>query len=358
MVCLKHLRLFCATKAAMKGVSVQDLESAGVSIILSNTYHLLLQPGGDVVEKQGGLHRFMGWKGPMLTDSGGFQVFSLGHGQVADEIKGRGQKRESKLRNITEEGAQFRSYIDGRLHTLTPEESMCLQQQLGADLIVAFDECTPYHVDKTYTEKSMHLSARWGKGCLAYLEANTQGKQALYSVVQGGVYQDLRVMSADYSNQENFFGQAVGGSLGAEPSQMYDVVNHVMTRLNPKRPTHLLGIGRLPDIWHNVQAGIDTFDCVHPTRMARHGGFLTRESFEFHDEEKRFNIKNARFKNDDNPLDPDCDCTTCQRHSRSYLHHLFKAKEMLGPSLLSLHNIRTMVVFMEKIRAEIKAHQL
>lgn len=347
--------IFCATKAALKGVSTAQLRELGASVILSNTYHLMLQPGADVVAKMGGLHTFMDWQGPMLTDSGGFQVFSLGHGNVADEIKGRGVPRKKQLLDISEEGARFQSYRDGAYHLLTPERSMEIQQKLGADLVVSFDECTPYHVPRSYTEKSMRLSARWGKRCLVAFDPDQEGRQALYSVVQGGTYPDLRTESAAASNTQPFFGQAIGGSLGAESAQMYDVVAHTMTQLDAKRPTHLLGIGKVADIKAQVAFGIDTFDCVHPTRMARHGGALITSTEEGR---AQLNIKNACFREDSEPLDETCPCSTCRAYTKGYLHHLFKAGEMLGPIALTVHNISFMVRLMSEVRAAIRQNRL
>lgn len=356
--------IFCATKAAMKSVAPDDMKAADTQIILSNTYHLLLQPGGALIEKMGGLHQFMGWDGPMLTDSGGFQIFSLGHGSVASEIKGVaiGGRRQT-LSQITEEGARFQSYIDGRYHTLTPEISIAVQRQLGADLIVVLDECTPYHVDKAYTERSMHLSHRWALRSLQAFKRTDSGKQALYGIVQGGVYADLRCEAAQFINEQDFFGQAIGGSLGADKTQMYDVVATTMSHLNPQRPTHLLGIGSVRDIFAGVRHGIDTFDCVHPTRLARHGGALVRaaywenEAHNHHDRE-HINLKNACFREDDRPIDSTCGCRTCQQFSRAYLHHLLKAKEALAYQAITIHNVYYMNRLLTAIRLAIATDTL
>jgi queuine tRNA-ribosyltransferase len=342
--------IFCATKAAIKGVSFPDMKALGVDIVLSNTYHLLLRPGADLVADMGGLHKFMNWDGPLFTDSGGFQVFSLGHGSVAEEIKGkRGNNRPSMLRKITEEGARFQSYIDGAYHVLTPEISIDVQRKLGADLIVVLDECTPYHVDKKYTEQSMHLSHRWGDRSLAEFQRGHDGSQALIGIVQGGVYADLRQISAEYVASRPFFAQAVGGSLGAHKTQMDEVVGYAMAHLRRERPTHLLGIGGVDDIWRNVEHGIDTFDCVSPTRIARHAWALAREGKGF-----KLNLRNARFRNDSTPIEADCDCPTCQNYSRAYLHYLFKAEEILGLQLLSQHNVRFMTRLLQTIRQALR----
>jgi queuine tRNA-ribosyltransferase len=236
--------IFCGTKAAVKGITPKQLRDAGTQFILSNTYHLMLQPGADAVAYHGGLQRFTGWRGPMLTDSGGFQIFSLGHGSVANEIKGKRQSKQQKsLMKITEEGATFKSYIDGKRWHLTPEESITIQHKLGADFIVVLDECTPFNVDKSYTEKSMHMSHRWSVRSLnKFNDLNVKGKQRLYGIIQGGIFQDLRIESTDFVNSQPFFGHAIGGSLGASQSQMYDIVNFTSERLNPSRPIHLLGL--------------------------------------------------------------------------------------------------------------------
>jgi len=236
--------IFCATKAAIKGMTPQQMRACGSQIILSNTYHLMLQPGGEVVEKMGGLQKYTGWNGPMFTDSGGFQIFSLGFGSVANEIKGkRGNDRPTTIRKITEEGAEFRSYINGDIHLLTPEKSIQIQRQLGADLIVVLDECTPFHVDKAYTDRSMHLSHRWALRSLEEFKRGDDGKQALYGIVQGGVYPDLRREAAQFINEHEFFAHAIGGSLGASKEQMYEVVGTTMSYLSKDRPVHLLRVG-------------------------------------------------------------------------------------------------------------------
>lgn len=357
--------IFCATKASIKGVGPEDLRRLGVEIILSNTYHLMLQPGGDLLETLGGLQKFTGWGGPMLTDSGGFQVFSLGHGSVAEEVKGkRLNTRPKTLLRITEEGAYFKSYIDGTEHLLTPEKSIQIQRQLGADLVVCFDECTPFHVDKAYTQASLEMTHRWGLRSLKAFHQSPSGKQALYGIIQGGVYPDLRRQAADFVNAHGFFGHAVGGSLGASKSQMYDIVSFTTPLLDSLRPIHLLGIGGLGDIFHGVRWGIDTFDCVHPTRLARHGGALIRPASaqggikEDGTPKEHINIRNNRFREDPNPLDSSCDCPTCGTYSRAYLHHLFKAKELLGIQALTLHNIRFMVRFMHEIRKALQDNRL
>lgn len=347
--------IFCGTKATVKGVTVDQLRSVDTSIILSNTYHLMLQPGADIIAALGGLHQFCGWDGPMLTDSGGYQIFAMGHGSVAEEIKGNRSKSKNadatiprSLLKVGEEGAVFRAYTDGRHITLTPEESIAIQRKLGADLIVQLDECTPFHVDRAYTERSMHLSHRWGDRSLAAFIDSDDGRQALYAVVQGGVYPDLREQSGAYTASRPFFGTCIGGSLGASKEQMYEVVSFTVPYIAPDRPVHLLGIGGIDDIFKGVAMGIDTFDCVSPTRIARHGWAIVPGV-----PGNRLNLRNGRFKTDPDPIDPDSGCPATRRVSRGYLHHLLKAQETLGAQLISMHNIAQMNRLMRDIRTGI-----
>ena len=344
--------IFCATKAAIKSVTAEQMREAGTQIILSNTYHLMLQPGADAVAYHGGLQKFTGWRGPMLTDSGGFQIFSLGHGSIANEIKGRqNNQRPKTLLRITEEGARFKSYIDGRSWMLTPEESIRIQHKLGADMIVVLAECTPFHVEKSYTKDSMEMSHRWAKRCLTeFVKLNENGQQRLYGIIQGGVYEDLREQGCDFVNSHDFFGHAIGGSLGASKEQMYDVVNFTASKLDRARPIHLLGIGGIKDIFNGVRAGIDTFDCVHPTRLARHGGALVKPASIEGNTKEHINLGNQRFRMDNNPIEPDCTCSTCKNYSRGYIHHLLKANEMIASTLISIHNIH----FMNRLLTEIR----
>jgi queuine tRNA-ribosyltransferase len=344
--------IFCGTKAALKGVTTQQAKDAGAQIILANTYHLLLNPGADIVAQNGGLHKMMGWSGPMFTDSGGFQIFSLGHGGVAAEIKGRNRSAQPKtLRKINENGAIFRSYLDGRYHELTPELSIDVQRKLGADLIVVLDECTPFHSDKKYTAKSMRRSHRWELRSLEEFKRGDDGRQALYGIVQGGIYPDLRQESAQFVAESDFFGQAVGGSLGGDKVQMQEIVSMTCEYLNPNRPTHLLGIGGLTDIWNGVEHGIDTFDCVHPTRLARHGGALINPMH--NDGKEHINLKNSRYKDDFTPLNPDGSEYSAQ-FTKSYIHYLFKANEHLAGTLLTIHNMAFMTNLARIIRESIQ----
>lgn len=343
--------IFCATKAAMKAVTASQMRKAETQIILANTYHLMLQPGGETVEKLGGLQKMTGWNGPMLTDSGGFQIFSLGHGSVAAEIKGRRTNNRPKtLLKISEQGAEFKSYIDGRTYFLTPEESIRIQRQLGADLIVVLDECTPFHVDKTYTRESMHMSHRWALRSLREWQIFDNGTQKLYGIIQGGVYPDLRQESCDFVNNHNFFGIAVGGSLGADKQQMRDVVSLTMKIVRKDSPVHLLGIGGISDIFAGVRQGIDTFDCVHPSRLARHGGALVKPIHNPNQSREHINLRNSCYVDDALPIEPDCGCETCTWASKGYLHYLLKAKELVALTLISIHNIYFINKLMQEIR--------
>ena len=342
--------IFCATKASIKGVFMPLIRELGVNIILSNTYHLMLQPGADAILKLGGLQKFTGWNGPMLTDSGGFQIFSLGYGGVENEIKGRAKRNSKTLLKISEEGAFFRSYIDGTKHLLTPELSIKTQVKLGADLILVFDECTPFNVDKIYTEEAMNRSHRWYERSISEFTKQRnlyQHRQALYGIVQGGIYNDLREISVDFVNSKPFFGHAIGGSLGQDQRQMYEVVAYTSEKLDKRRPIHLLGIGKVKDIFQLVKSGIDTFDCVHPTRLARHGGALVKKA-----ENEYINLHKSIYKLDA-PIEEDCNCYTCNTHSKGYINHLLKASEFLGGQLITLHNISFMAKMMKEIRKSI-----
>lgn len=350
--------IFCGTKAAIKGLDPAQMRALGTQIILSNTYHLMLQPGPDLVEKMGGLQEFTGWRGPMLTDSGGYQIFSLGHGSISAELKGKRLNPDRKtLLGITEEGARFKSYINGDIEFLTPERAMDIQKGLGADLVVTLDECTPFHASKEYTENSLEMTHRWEKRCLARFKETNDGKQATYAVLQGGVHLDLRKRAAEFVNEQDFWAHAVGGSLGSSKEQMYDIVGFTMEILSRDRAVHLLGIGGVEDIFDGVSNGIDTFDCVHPTRLGRHGGALARPHVDGVSK-GRLNLNNSMHREDTRPLDSECVCPTCKNHTRSYLHHLLKANELLAFTLLTAHNVFFMNSLMTEIREAIKTDTL
>lgn len=342
---------FVGTKAAVKNMQPRHLREAGADLMLSNTYHLLIQPGPDLVQKMGGLHKFCGWDGPMLTDSGGFQIFSLGTGTGADEIKGKGKVGGKSLIKIDEqEGAIFKSYKDGSICRLNPETSMDIQRKLGADMIVQMDECTPHSAERDYTEKSMHMSHRWGDRSLLAFNKDHDGTQGVYGVVQGGVYRDLREESADYTRSRPFFGTAVGGCLGGTKVHFYEILSWLPTRLHPSRPVHLLGIGKIEDIFEGVKQGMDTFDCVTPTREARHGRALMKGH------PKGFiNILNAQYREDPTPLDESLGLYSSAHYSKAYIQHLFKVQEAVAFQIVSQHNIATLSKLMREIRAALKS---
>jgi len=346
--------IFCGTKAAIKGLSPALMREAGTDIILSNTYHLMLQPGADLVERAGGLHSFMQWDGPLLTDSGGFQVFSMGHGYVADEVKARNRGHVNKsLLEITEEGAVFRSFINGQKIKLTPEDSMEIQRKLGADLLMQFDECTPYHATKDYTARSMEMSIRWGDRCLAEFERRDNGAQGVYGIIQGGVHEDLRRASSSYVADRPFFGTAIGGCLGGTDEEMHQVVDWSMAESDPARPVHFLGIGRIKDVFSFVPYGIDTFDCVIPTRLARHGNaYIRGESNE------TINLNNSRYRDDHTPLDEGNGIAASSNFTKAYIHHLLKADEILAVQLLAQHNVATINRLMREVRGAIRSGTL
>ncbi len=354
--------IFCATKGALKSFTTNEAKARNTQIILSNTYHLMLQPGSEVIANHGGLHNFINWNGPMLTDSGGFQIFSLGHGSVADEIKRSTNKKINKsLIKINEEGSLFKSYVDGSFKLLSPEKSIQVQRNLGADLILVFDECTPFHVDKKYTSIAMKRSHRWATRSYNQFNSNilykasfgSSGEQRLYGIVQGGIYDDLREESIDFNlNKIDVFGIAIGGSLGSSKDEMYKVVNFTAPKLGCEHPIHLLGIGDPRDIWSLVKSGIDTFDCVSPTRLARHGSALIKGKH------GKKNIKNKQFAEKFSPIDETCECPTCLNYTQAYLHHLFKAGELLGLQLLTSHNIFFMNKLMRYIRQSIDNENL
>ncbi len=357
--------LFCATHATLKGLSIDSIKAAGTPILLSNTYHLMLQPGSDLIEQLGGIHTFMGWDGPVFTDSGGYQIFSLHHGSVSDEIKGKRRNMSSfPPVKVTEEGALFVSHRDGKRHHLTPEKSIQVQCELGADLICVLDECTPLHMTRVQTERSMHLSHRWGKRSLDAFERLKKPHQGLYGIVQGGIYPDFRKHSAEMIAHMPFFGHAIGGSLGATKSQMSEVIDMALCDgALYARPIHLLGIGGVEDIFQGVSKGIDTFDCVSPTRLGRHGGALIDNAYwddasEDWRPKNHINLWNSCFRTDPKPIDVSCPCATCAVYSRAYLHHLLKAKEILALTALSVHNVSFMNRLMADIRQGIATNSL
>jgi queuine tRNA-ribosyltransferase len=315
------------TQATVKTLSPQDLRDLGAEIILSNTYHLFLRPGHELIREFGGLHPFMGWDRPVLTDSGGFQVFSL-----------------AELRKITEEGVTFQSHIDGGAkHFITPEYAVEIQEALGADIIMAFDECIPFPATRDYAQESLERTHRWAKRCAA---AKKDTGQALFGIVQGGMYPELRKQSADALVDIGFDGYAVGGlSVGETKPVMYEMIDASVPHLPGDRPRYLMGVGTPEDLVEGVDRGIDMFDCVMPTRNARNGTFFT--SF------GKLVIKNARYERDKGPLDPECGCYTCGNFSRAYLRHLFNAGEVLALRLGTIHNLFFYLSLMRNVRKSI-----
>jgi queuine tRNA-ribosyltransferase len=316
------------TLANVKTMTPAQLKEAGAQMVLSNTYHLHLQPGEDIVAAAGGLHRFMGWSGPMLTDSGGFQVFSL-----------------SDLRSITDEGVEFRSPRDGMMINITPERSIEIQNALGADVIMAFDECPPPGMGREAVENSMMRTYDWLKRCIS---AHKRSDQALFGIVQGGEYLDLRAEAARQLVDLNLPGYAIGGvSVGEAPEIIDQVVQHTAPLLPHNKLRYLMGVGSYREMARAIAAGIDVFDCVIPTRLARHGCALV--------DGERWNLKNARFREDFQPIDATCPCYTCQNFSRAYLSHLLRSQELLAYTLISIHNITELIRFTQRIRTSILA---
>ncbi len=350
------------TQGAVKAVSSEDLDKVGNQIIISNTYHLHLQPGEDLIEKMGGLHRFMGWQGPLMTDSGGFQIFSLGAGKehgvgkiapIFPEEKDRGghfsSKKGKSLIRVDDDEVEFVSYLDGSRHRFTPERVMEIQRKLGADIVFVLDECTsPLH-DYDYTKAAMERTHRWAVRALEHFQHMSHTNQACFGIAQGGAYQDLRKKSATFIADCDFDGCAIGGSLGKSKEEMYRVLEWTAPYLPQGKPRHLLGIGEIEDIFEVVDRGIDLFDCVAPTRMARTGTVFVKEAERF-----RIHILNSQFADDTSPIQQGCNCYTCRNHSRSYIRHLFSAKELLAVHLATIHNLYFVESLMREIRAAIK----
>ena len=315
------------TNATVKAMNPHELKELGAEILLSNTYHLYLRPGHEAIKKLGGLHKFMNWQGPILTDSGGFQVFSL-----------------SPLRKINGDGVTFKSHLDGSEHFISPEIVMEIQGVLGSDIAMAFDECTPYPATREYALNSLELTTRWAKRCLDAKNEN----QALFGIVQGGTYTDLRKQSAEQLIEFNFDGYALGGLSVGEPKElMYEMINYTTLLLPEDKPRYLMGIGDLLDVLEAVSAGIDMFDCVMPTRNARNGTLFTSKG--------RISIKREEFKTDSSPLDADCECYTCKNYSKAYLRHLFTNKEILSMRLNTMHNLHFYFEFFRKMRKAINS---
>jgi queuine tRNA-ribosyltransferase len=319
------------TQASVKAVTPQQLIDLGANLILSNTYHLHLRPGDELIKEMGGLHHFMNWQQPILTDSGGFQVFSL-----------------TEKRSVDDDGVTFKSHIDGSIKRLTPEKAVEIQENLGSDIIMAFDECAPPY-EKFHSEQAMQHTHVWAERCL---QAKSRNDQALFGIVQGGIFPDLREQSARFITGLGFIGNAIGGlSVGETKSEMHAVLEIVDEILPEDKPRYLMGVGTPDDLINGVLRGVDIFDCVLPTRLARHNAAMTWQG-------GRLNLVNSSYASDPLPIDEDCECYTCQHFSRAYLRHLIMAKEILAATLLSIHNLYTLIKFVQHIRQAILAEKL
>lgn len=315
------------TQATVKAVLPRDLKEIGASIILSNTYHLYLRPGFDIVKEAGGLHGFMGWNSPILTDSGGFQVFSLG-----------------SLRKITDDGVVFKSHLDGSEHFISPEKAVEIQNALGADIIMSFDECVPYPCDYAQAQNAVERTTQWAKRCKM---SHKREDQALFGIVQGGVFKELRLKSAADLIEMDFPGYSIGGlSVGEPKDKMYEVLNYTLPLLPKEKPRYLMGVGSADAILEAVYRGVDMFDCVLPTREARHGTVMTANG--------KLVLRNATYSRDYNPIDPECDCYACRNFTRAYIRHLIKADEILAAVLTSIHNLKFLIDLMKKVRKAIQ----
>ncbi|EIW88752.1 queuine tRNA-ribosyltransferase [Alishewanella agri BL06] len=319
------------TYGTVKGMTPEELDATGAQICLGNTFHLMLRPGTEIIRKHGDLHDFMHWHKPILTDSGGFQVFSLG-----------------ELRKITEEGVKFRSPLNGEKIMLTPERSMEVQRDLGSDIVMIFDECTPYPATEPQARKSMELSLRWAKRSK---DAHGDNPSALFGIIQGGMYPHLRDISLQGLEEIGFDGYAIGGlSVGEPKADMINILNHTTDKMPAQKPRYLMGVGKPEDIVEAVRRGVDMFDCVMPTRNARNGHLFVSDGV--------VKIRNAKHKDDTAPLDKECDCYTCKNYSRAYLHHLDRCNEILGARLNTIHNLHHYQKLMQGLRAAIAAGKL
>jgi queuine tRNA-ribosyltransferase len=350
-----------ATKAVVKTLEVREAGELGYDMVLGNTFHLFLTPGHELIRDLGGLHRFQRWDRPIITDSGGFQVFSMGHGAVADEIKGRaaqsssGSERAGGIVSIEEAGVTFRFYLDGSVRFMGPETSMEVQAALGSDIALVLDECTPFHASRDYTAHSTERTHRWLDRCLAWHDAHGPDGQLVYGIVQGGVEEDLRRASAQEVAAREVGGIAIGGTLGEEKDQMFSVVEWTVHELDEARPRHLLGIGEIDDLIRGVELGIDTFDCAMPTRIGRHGMAVVPDP----GGRWRVDLAKARWRAADEPVLEGCPCPACEHgYSRAYLHYLLKAREQTAQRLLSIHNLAYLQRLMAALRTAIDAGRL
>ena len=321
------------TQGSVKSVSTEQIKETKAQIILANSYHLYLRPGIEIIKKAGGIQKFNSWNGPMLTDSGGFQIFSL-----------------NNFRKIKSDGVEFRSHIDGSKHFLSPEISMQIQKTIGADIIMCFDECTPYPSTFEYAKNSMLLSIDWAKRCKdEFYKDDSKDTQALFGIIQGSVFKDLRKESALRMQDIDFIGYAIGGvSVGESKEEMVEVIDSTVPYLPEEKARYLMGVGMPEDIWNAVERGIDMFDCVIPTRNGRNGQAFTSHG--------KINIKNGEYKEKFEPLDPECDCQACKGYTKAYLNHLFRSQEILALTLLSLHNIHFMIKLTDKIKKALESN--
>jgi len=337
-----------ATRGSVKALTAEELKDSGAQILLANTYHLWQRPGISVIKKAGGLHQFMNWPGPILTDSGGFQVFSL-----------------ARSRKIKEKGVEFVSDIDGQKHLLTPEKAIEIQRVLGSDIMMSLDECTPYPCSKEYTQRSLELTARWAERGLKYFKKKRIEKQLLFGIVQGSVYKDLRLQAAQELVDLDFDGYSIGGLAVGEPvKKMWEVLDYAVPALPEEKLRYLMGVGKPEQIVQSVKKGIDMFDCVIPTRNARHGMLYKFKMYnvkyimknaEFYEQ---IHIKQSKYTSDIKPIDSSCDCYTCRNHSRAYLRHLFMSNDPLALRLATIHNVRFYLQLMQVIRREIRKGKL
>lgn len=349
-----------ATQATIKTLTSMEVAETGIQALIANTYHLHIRPGEGVIKKHGGIHQFMRWDKPVMTDSGGFQVFSLGFGK--DHGTGKILKQKASIEiekgaqpqkiRITQDGVEFRSYVDGSKLFLGPKESIRIQEKIGADSILAFDECTSPLANYEYTTHAMGRTHRWADICIK----TKKSKQALYGIVQGGKFKNLRVASARFIASRDFQGYAIGGEFGDNKKTMRDMLRVTLKELPEHKPRHLLGIGHLLDIQHVIKEGIDTFDCIAPTHYARHGyAFITkRTSKNILDTTEKIDLRNKKYANDMRSLDTLCSCVTCKTYTRSYLHHLLRAYEITPLRLLTIHNLHFFNAYVENMKMKIK----
>ncbi len=338
------------TNGTLKALDNDMVQKIGLQLMFCNTYHLMLQPGTEVVRQAGGLHRFIHRDMPIITDSGGFQVFSLAYGSVANELKSKGiKKTDGMVLKISEDGVLFRSYRDGSKMLLTPETSIQAQKDLGADIIIPFDELPPYHIEKKLLIESLERTHRWEERSLKEHLKDPQ-QQAMYAVVHGGVDVELRAKSCSFLSKLPFDGFAIGGSLGKTKHELFELLDHTVVQLDASKPNHLLGIGDLESIEQSIPKGIDTFDSSYPTRAARHGVAITSQG--------PLNLTKGEYRNQFRPIDATCSCPTCANFTLAYIHHLFKAKEMTALTLASVHNLHQMVEIMKAYRQKILQDQI